>query len=350
MHAPTVADLSRIYDGFNAAAGQGSADSFSRIRRVGDADNSIRLEMSNTRTRGYWELLRLNSDTLICVAEGHYAREFRHSILPWRDIVTIRFVLSGLMEIHGADGTVRHVPQGSASILRTGGDEQFDLSILQGSHLCSVTVHTLPESLRRGFGVDTGKLPGALRDVLFGGAEPGAVFPVPLAYPATNNVRELLKMPFSGTRRRLFTEAKVVEMTCRLFQEIEENHGASAAARRTHDDRIEKARQLLTADLARAPSIEQLVRHAGLNRTTLSARFKDKYGVSLHEYHRRYRMNAALRMLKETPLSIAAIADSLGFSHATNFSAAFKRHFGAVPKDVRPAILIDTADGEKPRG
>ncbi|MEO1202209.1 MAG: AraC family transcriptional regulator [Pseudomonadota bacterium] len=350
MHAPTVADVTRIYDGFNASAGPGSADSFSCIRRVGDADNSIRLEMSSAATRGYWELLRLNSDTLICVADGHYAREFRHSILPRRDIVTIRFVLSGLMEIHSADGTVRHVPEASASILQTAEDERFDLSILEGSHLCSVTVHTLPESLRHGFGVDTGKLPGALRDVLFGGAEPGTVFPVPLACPATNNVRELLRMPFAGTRRRLFTEAKVVEMTCRLFQEIEESHGAAAAGRRTHDDRIEKARQLLTADLTGAPSIEQLVRHAGLNRTTLSARFKDKYGVSLHEYHRRYRMNAALRMLRETPLSIAAIADSLGFSHATNFSAAFKRQFGAVPKDVRPPVLIGPANGGKPRG
>jgi len=46
-------------------------------------------------------------------------------------------------------------------------------------------------------------------------------------------------------------------------------------------------------------------------------------------------MQHALTLFRERSLSVAQVADAVGYRHQTSFATAFRRHFGMRPKDVR---------------
>jgi AraC-like DNA-binding protein len=72
-----------------------------------------------------------------------------------------------------------------------------------------------------------------------------------------------------------------------------------------------------------------------MNRNKLHFGFKQQFGVSIHEYQTERRMQAALSLLEMTDLSVGQIAERTGYGEPTNFTAAFKRHFAALPREVR---------------
>ena len=58
-------------------------------------------------------------------------------------------------------------------------------------------------------------------------------------------------------------------------------------------------------------------------------------GKSPKEYLTEYRIKQACRLLKETDLSISAIAYSVGFENNLYFSKAFKKQKGLSPSEYR---------------
>jgi AraC-like DNA-binding protein len=88
--------------------------------------------------------------------------------------------------------------------------------------------------------------------------------------------------------------------------------------------------------------------------TKLHFGFKQQFGVSIHEYQTEQRMQAPLMLLQTTDLPIAQIAERSGYGEPTNFTAAFRKHFDLLPREVRViaksppgisrALLTDCAD------
>lgn len=81
--------------------------------------------------------------------------------------------------------------------------------------------------------------------------------------------------------------------------------------------------------------IEDIADAIGLNRSYLTRLFKDATGYSLQDYLLTYRMKMAAKMLGENVLSVAEIAESVGYGDTFTFSKAFKRHFGKSPSAFR---------------
>lgn len=73
----------------------------------------------------------------------------------------------------------------------------------------------------------------------------------------------------------------------------------------------------------------------GLNRNKIHYGFKEMYGVSLQKYCTDLRMRLAARLLQSSDLTIAEVGEQAGFSEPTNFTAAFRRHFGRLPSEMR---------------
>lgn len=82
-------------------------------------------------------------------------------------------------------------------------------------------------------------------------------------------------------------------------------------------------------------TIPTLCRQFQMNPKKLQHGFKRLCGVSIHDFQTELRMEAALAMLRSGNLPIAQIAERCGFSEPTNFTAAFKKHFAVLPKQVR---------------
>jgi len=77
----------------------------------------------------------------------------------------------------------------------------------------------------------------------------------------------------------------------------------------------------------------------GLSRRTL-ARYLMAEGFSLKMILYELRRDLANRYLKETGLSISAVAWLLGYSEVSSFTHAFKRWTGKTPKEVRSEGMV----------
>jgi AraC-like DNA-binding protein len=52
-------------------------------------------------------------------------------------------------------------------------------------------------------------------------------------------------------------------------------------------------------------------------------------------------MQAALKLLQETRLSIGDVAARVGYDEPSNFTVAFKKHFALLPSEVRAAAFLN---------
>ncbi|MDT8839267.1 response regulator [Paraburkholderia fungorum] len=91
----------------------------------------------------------------------------------------------------------------------------------------------------------------------------------------------------------------------------------------------------LSQRLSDAPTVEQLARLVGTNEKRLSRAFRDNLGKTVFEYLRDERLRIAQKLLSSTPVSIASIAEEIGFSSAANFATAFRERFGMPPSTYR---------------
>ncbi|MEV5807270.1 AraC family transcriptional regulator [Streptomyces parvulus] len=73
----------------------------------------------------------------------------------------------------------------------------------------------------------------------------------------------------------------------------------------------------------------------GLSRTALTRRFTSVVGTPPMTYLRNLRMGHAARLLRESDVSLAAIARRVGYSTEFAFAGAFRREFGLSPGRFR---------------
>ncbi|MDA0147889.1 helix-turn-helix domain-containing protein [Vibrio sp. LaRot3] len=93
------------------------------------------------------------------------------------------------------------------------------------------------------------------------------------------------------------------------------------------------ARDLLLADLSRAPTIAEISASTGLNPVKLKNSFKQLFGESLYAFFLKHRMDEAKVMLKQRGVTETAIA--LGYSNVSHFSSAFKKQHGLLPSEMK---------------
>ena len=98
---------------------------------------------------------------------------------------------------------------------------------------------------------------------------------------------------------------------------------------------IRKIHEQLTEHMEQRFTIETLSKQYLINPTTLKTMFKSVYGTSIAAHIKEHRMEKAAKLLRETSLSIAEIAESVGYDSQSRFTAAFKAYCGKLPKDYR---------------
>ncbi len=91
----------------------------------------------------------------------------------------------------------------------------------------------------------------------------------------------------------------------------------------------------LLRHMERRSTIEELSKQYLINPTTLKSVFKAVYGASLAAHIKEHRMEQAAKMLRETDMSIAAVAQAVGYESQSKFTAAFKNRFAALPTAYR---------------
>ncbi len=81
--------------------------------------------------------------------------------------------------------------------------------------------------------------------------------------------------------------------------------------------------------------LEEMAAQAGVTPSHFCRIFKRASGVSPHQYVMKARLDRAQQLLAQSNLSMAAIAETLGFTSQSHFTRAFRRFTGATPGDFR---------------
>ena len=82
---------------------------------------------------------------------------------------------------------------------------------------------------------------------------------------------------------------------------------------------------------ARSWTVEQLAKESALSRSAFFDRFNRAVGVPPMEYLHAWRMALAKDLLRRSDVGLAEVAERVGYSSASTFSTAFKRHEGQPP-------------------
>lgn len=77
----------------------------------------------------------------------------------------------------------------------------------------------------------------------------------------------------------------------------------------------------------------KLAKEAGLSRSTFFERFSQAMGVTPMEYLASWRMALAKDLMRRKKLSVAEVAEQVGYGSASAFSVAFSRREGVPPGD-----------------
>jgi AraC-like DNA-binding protein/mannose-6-phosphate isomerase-like protein (cupin superfamily) len=95
-------------------------------------------------------------------------------------------------------------------------------------------------------------------------------------------------------------------------------------------------------------SVEGAARLAGMRPSQMRKTFKRVAGMSLLQYLNHVRLARAAQLLRETELTVAAVAMEVGFVDQSYFDRRFRREFGQTPSAFRArpsgAALTSTAD------
>ena len=101
---------------------------------------------------------------------------------------------------------------------------------------------------------------------------------------------------------------------------------------------LAETRRYMEEHLDEPLTISTLSRRACLSATTFKAGFRRLYGLPVHAWLRQRRMERAAELLRSSSLSVLGVAQSVGYSSASQFTAAFRRQYGVTPVQYRKNV------------
>jgi AraC-like DNA-binding protein len=139
--------------------------------------------------------------------------------------------------------------------------------------------------------------------------------------------------PGSETVLAKLSELLFVETVRRYAETLPDGQTGWFAGLR--DPYVARAMALLHRDIARRWTVDELGREVGLSRSALADRFIRLIGAAPMHYLANWRMQVAAEQLRNTSVSLAQVAEIVGYDSEAAFSRAFKKAFGSAPATWR---------------
>ena len=152
----------------------------------------------------------------------------------------------------------------------------------------------------------------------------------------THILQLILNCPHQGGIRRLYLEAKVLELIAICMSQL--THYLSDAAsldwvKSKDADSLHRAKDILLQNINNPPSLAALARQVGINERKLQRGFQQIFGTTVFGFLHDHRMEQARQLLETNQMTVEAIANAVGISHRGYFANAFKRKFGSTPRE-----------------
>lgn len=141
-----------------------------------------------------------------------------------------------------------------------------------------------------------------------------------------NNMHESIK--------KLYLKGKAYELLSLYFNRSEDADIEQCPFLVDEDNvlKIRRAKDIIIANMAEPPSLQELANEVGLNIKKLKEGFKQIYGDSVFSFLFDYKMEYARKLLESGSYNVNEVGHKVGYSTASHFIAAFKKKYGTTPK------------------
>ncbi len=174
---------------------------------------------------------------------------------------------------------------------------------------------------------------------IFINRKPGYSNKLDRANPARETVRALLlsikeecekKEPCHAT----LAFAKLLEIFTVIYRRFDLAE-KTAEKNFLHLDNVSAATAYINRHFTESISLDDIIRAAGMNKTTFITAFRSIYNMTTWDYVNIKRIEKARTMLKNTHLTVLDIALQCGYNSTANFNKIFKKIVGVTPRDYR---------------
>jgi AraC-like DNA-binding protein len=148
-------------------------------------------------------------------------------------------------------------------------------------------------------------------------------------------LEQIINCPFTGLTKKIYLESKCLEIISLKLEQlatIESNSTKLPTLKRDDIDRIYYAKEILTENLDNPPSLIELARQVGLNDYKLKLGFRQVFGTTAFSYLHQQRMEKARQLLLEGKMNVKEVARAVGYANQSRFATAFRKQFGTNPK------------------
>ena len=95
---------------------------------------------------------------------------------------------------------------------------------------------------------------------------------------------------------------------------------------------VKKVLQIIESQYPQKILLQNLCEDLGVSSVYLQTKFKEEMHYTFHDFLNRYRIQQAVKKMKETDYKVYEIADMVGFSDYKYFIQVFKKYVGMSPK------------------
>ncbi len=160
---------------------------------------------------------------------------------------------------------------------------------------------------------------------------------LPLNYKLALALHQLIEVDEPEETRYHFVEAKVIELLMLQWAILirKEKKMVTIPLKEEEIEKMYMVKKLLIHRMNDGLTLKSIAHEVGTNEYHLKKHFKLVFGETVFGFLHSYKMEMAKTMLLDPLIRISDLAERLGYKHATHFSAAFKKHFGHLPRERR---------------
>lgn len=157
----------------------------------------------------------------------------------------------------------------------------------------------------------------------------------PVRHKMYQIVDEIMSCQRQGIFKRMFLEAKVIELLLLQLEQFADDTIPHASVKKSDVDKIYAVREFILQNLDAACSLIDLAHKVGTNEFILKKGFKELFGTTVFGFWNDAKMEQAKLLLTEQDMTIGEVSYHIGYKNQRHFSAAFKRKFGILPSQYK---------------
>ncbi|MCH4552038.1 helix-turn-helix transcriptional regulator [Aestuariibaculum lutulentum] len=153
-------------------------------------------------------------------------------------------------------------------------------------------------------------------------------------------LNQLINYNLNTSIKNLYFKGKAYELLSLYFNRSEDTNVEQCPflVDETNVIKIRKAKEIIIANMAEPPSLQELADEIGLSLKKLKEGFKQIYGDSVYSFLFDYKMEVSRKLLESGENNVNEVGLKVGYSTASHFIAAFKKKYGTTPKKYLQSI------------